>query len=102
MSQQGSNCGFGLAAAVPEHTVLADINLFGCCVDTGHHFPASVVQEHPTFPLPSLQPYVLEAPTCSHSREASVHSQRALRVGGGGSLLTWPLSESPADGLHLL
>lgn len=89
MSQQGCDCGFSLAAAASDHTVLADTSLTARRVDTRHRFSASVAPGPRDVPLSSLQPHIREALRCSRSGDMStahlgrpVHTE--ARAGASG------------------
>ena len=77
MSQQGCNCGFGLAAAVSEDMILADTNPIAHCVDTRHHFPASVVPD--TLPFPFLHS------SLTHKKPPSVHTVETCQCSPAGT-----------------
>ena len=97
MSQQGCNCGFSLAAAASDHTVLADTSLTACRVDTGHRFSASVAPGPSAFPLSSLQPHIRETLRCSRSGDMStahlgqpVHTEAPAGASGPPGLRASP------------
>lgn len=77
VSQQGCNCGFGLVAAVSEDMILADTNPIAHCVDTRHHFSASVVPD--TLPFPFLHS------SLTHKKPPSVHTMETCQCSPAGT-----------------